>query len=101
MILTLCSQETDEDKAGSREGSWETEGPTGPEGPTPGYKFYWSEVVVVEVEVIKLVMTVELYGWWLHPSVLLWYLDILIMSDNVGHWPCNVSMVELLLIHMT
>ena len=23
------------------------QGPTGPEGPTPGYKFYWPEVVVV------------------------------------------------------
>ena len=22
------------------------QGPTGPEGPTPGYKFYWPEVVV-------------------------------------------------------
>ena len=32
------------------------QGPTGPEGPTPGYKFYWPEVVVVGGEGIRLLM---------------------------------------------
>ena len=76
-IAPVQPQESGEDFVGAKGGSGETEGPilhgggpeglqdpeglalglapaedlvqgpTGPEGPTPGYKFYWPEVVVV------------------------------------------------------